>query len=151
MNIEEILTDITASSPGTMDDLIPPYMLTVDDDQKYKLTVKALRRSISLHNRMLAIINAYFLGKFLSELDVEQERRYKKRLTNHYNTIAKYTYDLFEQHPLQIFATHTLDVQAIRKLKRSQVLYLRQKLLEFFVGTQNLGGESCHGENPTAG
>jgi hypothetical protein len=38
-------------------------------------------------------------------------------------------------------------VQMIKKMPQSQVLQLRQKLFEVFVGTQSLGEESCHGKS----
>jgi hypothetical protein len=53
------------------------------------------------------------------------------------------TFDLFEFRPSQILQTKVISVQAIRAMKRSEILELRELILVTFAGAQNLEEESC--------
>jgi len=143
MNLHQIEQDITVQLPIFVGELLPPYSNGMTEDQKFLSSKKALKRSISLKNRQLSLINAYFLGQLL-QLGISEKNRNK--LTNHYHVIARYTYDIFEEYPNQILRTKELDVQRIRQLKRPEVSRLRDVLIGFFVGTQTLEGEDCHGK-----
>ena len=145
MNIEEIEQDILGVHPEDTERLIPPYDRNDDEQRKFDKAHRALRRSIQLKMRLFSMINAFYLGKILNDCeDLANRSKYRKGLSKHYLAIADYTFDLFEQYPEQILATKTLDVQQIRKLKRPNILQLREKLFEFFVGTQILVGEDCY-------
>jgi hypothetical protein len=67
----------------------------------------------------------------------------KRKLTKHYQTMVDNTFDLFEFRPSQILRTKVISVQAIRAMKRSEILELRELTLMTFAGAQNLGEESC--------
>jgi hypothetical protein len=80
------------------------------------------------------------LGKFLNDLGEEAKRiKYTKKLPVHYTVIAQYTFDLFEVYPEQILRTSYVTVQMIKRMPRSQILQLRRKLLEAFVGIPSIG------------
>ena len=103
-----------------------------------------LRCSIQLKNRILSLVNAYFVGKILAEIESTSEKfRMKRKLTKHYSTMTEYTFDLFEPNPSQIMRTKYLNVQDVRKMKRQEILVLRSYLNQDFAGAQNLGEESC--------
>src|SRR3954463_7941915 len=98
----------------------------------------------------MSLIHAYFLGKFLEDNNNE-DSEYKRKMTMHYLVMSRNTYDLFEEYSEQILRTKILSIQRIKTLKRNEILDLRRKLLEFFVGTQILRGEDCYGEDYLAG
>ena len=62
--------------------------------------------------------------------------------------MAEYVYDIFESNPTHLLYTTTMNVQEIKKMKRNEVLYLRnivqeEKFQSIFDGAQNLEEESC--------
>lgn len=143
MDIEQIQDDITRSDLGEANDLIPPYNEEDGDEQKLHATYRALRRSISLKNRLITLVNAYYLGKIITQAEREEAARYRKKVTAHYLRRATKTFDLFEQCPAQILLTQHLTMERIALLKRPEITQLRQHMLEFFVGTQILEEENC--------
>ena len=142
MNLTQIEEDTTSLLPAFVGELIPPYSEEMTDDRKFQSLKKALKRSISLKNRQLSLINAYFLGQFLQ---LETSDRYRNKISNHYYVMAKYTYDIFEEYPDQILRTKELTVQRIRQLRRSEISHLRDVLMDFFVGTRILEGRIVTG------
>ena len=109
--------------------LIPPYQPDQNIEEKLKDTVKALRRSIGLKDRLMSLVNAYHLGKLINEAEsttICYQR--KRKIERHYCTMAEYTYDIFEIDPSQLLGTSTINVQQIKRLRRTQVLQLRRIL-----------------------
>ena len=136
--------DLQGTCPIEAEMLIPPYTEEMDREQQMKIAYVNLQRAIRLKSRILALINAYFLGKILASIESTTDRfLMKKKLTKHYQTMAENTYDLFEYNPSQILQTRLITVQAIRAMKRSKILELRELTLETFAGAQNLEEESC--------
>ena len=135
MEVSRILADLQEQTPYDVEFPEAPYPSNITLDEKFNCAYRNLRRSIKLKSRTLSLINAYYLGKLLSNVESSQ---LKQRLSKHYATIAEYTFDLFEFYPEQILKTKWISVQDIRKLKRSTLLDLRNELV-IFVGTQNLG------------
>lgn len=124
--------------------MIPLYLEDMDIEEKFLKSYMQLQRSIQLKNRILSLVNAYFVGKILAEIESTSERfRMKRKLTKHYSTMTEYTFDLFEPNPSQIMRTKYLNVQDIRKMKRQEILVFRSYLNQDFAGAQNLGEESC--------
>ena len=112
---------------------------------KLETVRQLLRRSIELRDRVPALVNAFHLGKLLNQTrNATTKSKLKKNLTSHYATVAEYTYDIFELNPCQILHTSSISVQTIRRLKRRQVLRLRNiiennVIYNNFAGAQNLG------------
>ncbi|CAB4414669.1 unnamed protein product [Rhizophagus irregularis] len=118
--------------------LTPPYEEEASVERKILVTYNCLQRSIKLKSRILALENAYFVGKLLAEEESYSKRfLLKKSLTKHYQTMVENTYDIFEYNSFQILRTKYLNVQDIRRMKRTEVLYLRDCLIESFAGAQN--------------
>jgi len=84
MNIEQIQDDITRSNFGDTNDLIPPYNEEDEEEQKLNATYRALRRAISLKNRLITLVNAYYLGKIMTQVEKEEAAKYRKKVTAHY-------------------------------------------------------------------
>lgn len=132
---------MTPLRPGP---LVSPYDEELDLKQKLKLAYQALRRSIKRKNRLIALVNAYFLGKVLNEADdIRQEFQLKRELTPHYITIAENTYTLFEVDPVQILRTTKLDIRDIRRTKKKDLIAIVDVKVNVLVSTRNLEGESC--------
>ena len=139
--IQEELLEVTPLNPGP---LVSPYDEALDIKQKLKLAYQALRRAIKRKNRLITLVNAYFLGKVLNEAeDSRQEFQLKRELTPHYITIAEGTYTLFEVDPVQILRTTKLDIRDIRRTKRRDILAIVDAKVNILVSTRNLEEESC--------
>ena len=122
-------------------------------EDKFNSLYRALRRNIKLRARISSLTNAYLLRKFLNDIETPAlQSWYKQKLTSHYTTIVTYTFDLFEYLPAHIYVTKFLTVQIIRKIKRTTILELRDKILGHFARAPNLEGEDCwrHSTAPTA-
>jgi hypothetical protein len=146
-NFEAMVTDLTTRSLLENRQLIPPFIEGLSKLEELKILIKELPRSVKLQQRRTALINAYYLGKILQEVDKADAIKYKRQLTYHYQVMARYTYDLFESAPEQILHTQFISVQRIRSTPRKKLLQLREKLLEFVVGSQILVEEDCHGDS----
>ena len=143
-----VLADVESRSPENVVEIMPPYIDEMSDKQKLESLKPSLRRAIKIRQRKLALINAYYLGKLFEEMPSGKDKEtLRSSISEHYYTMGRFTYDLFEGFPEQIYRTSYLTVQIIRKMRRFKVLQYRQRLLEHFVGTQNLVGEDCHGDN----
>ena len=146
MTLETLISDMCLNFPADVTIFEPPYLGNQTVAKQIDLVYRQLKRSIRLKNRTLSLVNAFYLGKLLVTIDSTVEQiRLKRKLTKHYVTMAEFTFDIFEHNPDQIMRVQVLNVQDIRKLKRSQVLLLRDESfrtdLLVFDGAQNLGGE----------
>lgn len=145
--MEQIKTELTQAQSTSLETLIPPY--DKDDQIGIKLdkAYRAMLRSLRLRNRSLALTNAYFLGLLFNSPTFET-RKFRKEISEYYYRMANYVYDLFETDPSLMMSTTTITVQQIVKLKRKEILQLREIVqdLQFqsiFDGAQNLEEEDC--------
>ena len=69
LTLEEIQAELLEIAPLNSGPLIPPYEEGQEDKQKLKLAYQALRRSIKRKDRLFALINVYFLGKVLNDVE----------------------------------------------------------------------------------
>ena len=144
MNSDQVFQDLIGEGSSVTQDVIPPYSNEATLDDKFNLLYKSLRRSIKLRSHTSSLINAYFLEKFINDLDTPTlQHRYKRKLISHYVTMVDYTFDLFEYLPAHIYITKLLTVQTIRRMKRSDILGVRNKIVDHLAGAPNLGGEDC--------
>jgi len=91
-----------------------------------------------------SLLNAFLLGKLLSEIETSTlQFQYKRKMTPHYVKMVDRTRDLFEYLPAHINTTKFLTVQQIRSMKRSKLMTLRNKFLDHIAGAQDLVGEDC--------
>ena len=114
LTLEEIQVELLEITPLNSGPLISPYEEEQEDKQKLKLAYQALRKSIKRKDRLSALINAYFLGKVLNDVESpRQEYQLKKKLTSHYITMAENAYILFEFDLTQLLQTVKLDIRDI--------------------------------------
>ena len=130
----------------------PPYTSDMNIVEKLKVTQKALKRSIELHERITSLMNAYYLGKLFDDSEeISEKFRRKNKAKRHYAIMAEHVFDIFEPDPLQIYQTLTLNVQQVKKFKKSKILRLRSivetNVQISFAGAQDLGEEIVTLEN----
>lgn len=131
--MDDLQEELQQALPLEIEQLVPPFSIEDSRDKQFKAAHNALRRSIKLKNRMLSLINAYYLGKILNEFETSTLKfQNKRKLTVHYAVMAEYTYDIFEPYPTKILHTTSISVQRIKKLSRTQVLLLRETVESSF-------------------
>lgn len=129
MDLSFLEQDLNETEPQDVGTLTSPYTDLNTSEEKVILAYHCLQRTLKLKSRPLSLQNAYFLGKALNEeVDVYERHRLKRRLTKHYLVMSENAYDLFEVNPFQMLRVQYLTVQDIKKMKRSQILYLRKVL-----------------------
>jgi len=143
-NNDQIFQEIIGDGPLMLQSLPTPYSDEAVLEEKFTTLYQILRRSIKLKARLPSLLNAFLLGKLLSEIETSTlQFQYKRKMTPHYVKMVDRTYDLFEYLPAHIYATKFLTVQQIRSMKRSKLMTLRNKFLDHIAGAQDLVGEDC--------
>ena len=138
----EILADMVASSVG-LDTLSypPPYSSDMDMTTKFNLINGALRRARSLEDRLLTLINAYYLGRFLEIEAGSQRGHYTRQLTAHYRISAIRLYHLFELQGVSHLArTSRITLTMVRQLTQEQYQSLVLESVQIFNGVEILEG-----------
>lgn len=129
MDVNFFEQDLSDTEPQDVEFPLPPYEETNTVEEKLLIAYHCLQRSIRLKSRTLSLVNAYYTGKALNEeIDPTQRKKLKKKLTKHYRVMSENCYDLFEVNPLQMLRTKYINVLDIRRLKRRQILFLRNTL-----------------------
>src|SRR4051812_35910397 len=99
---------------------IKPYTFEMSYDQKIKQTYRALLKARRVKNRLLILINAFFLGQLLDDEDVSPAQRtlQSQTMTAHYYLCSTRVFHLFENSGAkQILNTQFITLTWIRKLK----------------------------------
>ena len=75
---------------GPVEIMLPPYHEEDDVQQKLNSTFKAMRRAIKLGNRILALVNAFYLGQCIEMvIDTPIDRLLcKNKIPKHYRRIT---------------------------------------------------------------
>ena len=129
MDITFIEQDLKETEPQDIDFPPAPYSDTNTLEEKVLIAYHCLQRSLRLKSRTLSLVNAYFIGKAINqEIDVYRKQALRRKLTHHYRIMVDNVYDLFEVNPLQMLRTKFVTVQEIRKMKRAQILFLRETI-----------------------
>ena len=69
MNSEQVFQDLMGEGSSVTQDITSPYSSEATLDDKFNFLYKALRRSIKLRSRTSSLINAYFLKKFINDIE----------------------------------------------------------------------------------
>ena len=102
--------------------ILPPYDQYSEFKQKIDTTFKAMRRAIKIGNRILALVNAFYLGQCMELIAETQIERllYRTKIPEHYRRIATKTYYIFETLGVsQIQRTKFTTIAMIQKLNKS--------------------------------
>jgi len=112
-------------------------------EEKFAAVTKALEHATRLGDRVLSLVYAFFLGKFLEkDLKLSPLRSYyKQQVSVHYKTVAIRVYYIFELPGVeQIMRTTNTSLTTVRKLSYKKYVDLVAKSFEIFNGVENLGG-----------
>lgn len=120
-----------------------PYTPNMTIDEKVKRTYRSLLKARRVKNRILILLNAFFLGQLLNDDILPAQRTLQcQTMTTHYHQSATRIYHLFETVGIQqIMVTQALTLTWIRKLKSSEFQDLLCKAMEISVGTEILSAE----------
>src|SRR5438045_5677813 len=120
---QTILDDLMNGLPAEVNEYPVPYEEWMTFKDKFKVTRKALFRAKSTNNRLLQLVNAFYLGQLLEEGadSNDQRERYNRQLTVHYRIVAKRTYYLFEVSRVkQIMRTIKTTLTTIRMISSAK-------------------------------
>ena len=87
-----------------------PYTSDMTIDEKVKRTYRSLLKARRVKNRILVLLNAFFLGQLLNDdISPAQRTMQCQTMTTHYHQSATRIYHLFETFGIQkIIATQAL-------------------------------------------
>jgi hypothetical protein len=123
MDISAIISDEIKDNFKTTAIVIPPpYNENMELEEKFSIVYRELQRKTRVKNRILALMNAFYLGKLLDEIPERSIlSRYQNRVTSHFLRLSRNTFEIFKDFPEQIGETSTITVQMLRKLKRNEI------------------------------
>ena len=121
-----------------------PYQTDASLTQKVQTTYQTLLRSTHMRNRILSLVNAFYLGQLIDDVTISPAQRTLQMatITKHYYRIAIRVYHLFENIGIQrIFDTRCLTLTMIRRLKTSEYQALVLETFDISAGAEILSGE----------
>ena len=123
MDISAIISDEIKDNFKTTAIVIPPpYNENMELEEKFSIVYRELQRKTRVKNRILVLMNAFYLGKLLDEIPERSIlSRYQNRVTSHFLRLSRNTFEIFKDFPEQIGETSTITVQMLRKLKRNEI------------------------------
>ena len=123
MDISAIISDEIKDNFKTTAIVIPPpYNENMELEEKFSIVYRELQRKTRVKNRILALMNAFYLGKLLDEIpECSILSRYQNRVTSHFLRLSRNTFEIFKDFSEQIGETLTITVQMLRKLKRNEI------------------------------
>jgi len=138
-----ILQELQRPLPEEMFEPPRPYTSNMTIDEKVKRTYRSLLKARRVKNRILILLNAFFLGQLLNDdISPAQRTLQCQTMTTHYHQSATRVYHLFETFGIQqIMVTQALTLTWIRKLKSAEFQDLLCKAMEISVGTEILSAE----------
>ena len=142
-NFQLIFEDLNKVEPQDVAIYPPPYDDTMTLEMKFSLTKRTFLRAKRIHNRVLMMTNAFYLGKLIETIeDLTTRTLYSKKISGYYYRTAIRIYYLFEfLGPDQIARTHHMTLKMVERLSVTEYNTLVEKAADIFAGTQNLEGE----------
>lgn len=134
-NYQAVLADLMQTTPVNIDELPPPFAEEVSLEHKFCLAHHALLRASRLNNRILMLMNAYYMGKLIEkEIDDPHIRRlYANKLTPYYRVVTSRLYYLYEYSgPRQLTRSTQITLSTIRRLTAEEFLSLHVEALSIF-------------------
>jgi len=123
---------------------LEPYKDDMTLSQKVQTTYRALLRSTRMSNRLLSLVNSFYLGQLLEdETNTPAQRTVQvSTITTHYYRTAIRVFYLFEHLGVQrIFGTQSLTLTMIRRLKITEYQALVIEALNISAGAEILSEE----------
>ncbi|CAI2198031.1 12985_t:CDS:1, partial [Funneliformis geosporum] len=99
-----------------------PYTSDMTLDEKVRRTYRSLLKAQRVKNRILILINAFFLGQLINDDITPAQRTLQcQTMTSYYHRSATRVYHLFETFGTQqIMVTQILTLTMVRTLKSSE-------------------------------
>src|SRR5277367_2221244 len=145
-NLYQIVYDDLSQTSSTNPILItPPYNQNDDIKQKTKDAFKSLRRAIKVENKILSLVNTFYLGQLMEVTESSVERTICRNLVSeHYHKIAIKTYYIYEVlGVLQIQRSKFITISIILRLKKLDYKKLINDAVEFSQELPILEEENC--------
>ena len=139
-NYLDILEDLRESTSNTIFPYPLPYNEQNTLQQKLMAIQRSIRRAKRLCNRVLILVNTFYLEKLL-ELEVDPFQRVNSltMLSSYYLLVSVRLYYLFEYLGVeQIMKTHKTTLTKIKRLSNREFLELVNKVLDIFSSAENV-------------
>lgn len=143
-NYQTVLDDLTRPLTIEETEIPPPYNNELPFHEKFNITLRAINRASRLRDRILMLLNAYYMGKLLEDDEESIARRtyYSSKLSQYYRIVSVRLYYLYEYlGPRRIMNSTGTTLTNIRNLRSSEYLELVSMALNIFNGVENLEGE----------
>ena len=133
----DLIKDLQRMELAEASSLCPPFEDLDPFEIQFEKTYTSLQRNVRQKYRILALNDAYYLGKLLNQITNRITRLgYAQVLTAHYLRMVENTFDIFKFAPDQICRTQEVNVQQLRRLPRPIVRAIRDTLLVSLAGAQ---------------
>ena len=98
MDFSTIISDeIKNNFKSTAIVIPPPYNENMELEEKFSIVYRELQRKTRVKNRILALMNAFYLGKLLDEIPERSIlSRYQNRVTSHFLRLNRNTFKIFK-------------------------------------------------------
>lgn len=133
-NFQDVERDLLELTPENPIEYLPPFSQHMTLSEKFDLAVRSVDRAGRLQDRLLQLVNAFYLG-FLLEMEIKPTERehYARRLSTHYRITAVRLYYLFEISGVkQIMRTKRTTLTTIKRLTSQEFRDLVQRSSEIF-------------------
>ncbi|CAB5199873.1 unnamed protein product [Rhizophagus irregularis] len=120
-----------------------PYEDNMNFEEKFRLTNEAVERSKRIGDRILWLVNLFYLGQLLERQSKDNKQRsyYRQQLTEHFRIIVTRMFFLFEYLGVeQIMRTTQITPTMLREISQTEYQRLVTKALEIFNGVENWEG-----------
>ena len=138
-----ILEDLQREGPDDNMTYLPPFNDGMTLDEKFSIITRIMFRAKRVNNRVLFLVNAFYLGEFLETLDNLTTRAiYVRKLTQHYYHASVRLYYLYEiLGTSQLAKSRNITFNLLFRITKSQLNQLTNEATNIFARTQNDGGE----------
>ncbi|GET03435.1 hypothetical protein GLOIN_2v1780851 [Rhizophagus clarus] len=140
---QDVLQDLLILNEGHTVGYIPPYSDSMELEEKFNVTLRALFHAKQLQNWSLQLFCAYFLGKILEEEadPLSKQAYYAQRLMTYYRITSVWAYFLFKPFgPTKIMNLARTSLTTLRNLSTEEFQDLVTKSSLIFNGVENWEG-----------
>ena len=128
----QMVDDLKRKTPENPVILENSYNENLTIERNVQQIYRHLLRSIRTGDRILSLVNAYYIGEILEVTALPHERTSIKRiLTPHYVEIIRHLYNVYE--PLgveQLYRTKDLKIAHFRKISKPNINRLREEAID---------------------
>jgi len=130
-----ILEDLLQNSPLRIIAYPPPYSSGASIEEKFRLVNEAIERAKDLDDRILQLVNMFYLGQLLVRKIESRDQRnyYTQRLSAHYRVTAKRIFYIFEAPGVnQLMRTTRTTLTTLRRISKKEYKDLVIKSTQLF-------------------